>query len=36
MRMISKKHGRSTDTSFDHEYTDWFKLKIFLEVMLKV
>ena len=35
MRLISKKHGRSTDTSGDHEYTDWAKLKVFLENMLK-
>ena len=36
MRLITKRHGGNTDTSLDHEYTDWFKLKIFLEIMLKV
>ncbi len=27
MRMIAKKQGGSTDTSQDHEYTDWEALK---------
>jgi len=34
MRMIAKRHGESTDTSSDHEYTDWDKLKIFLGKIL--
>jgi menaquinone-dependent protoporphyrinogen oxidase len=35
MRVIAKKHGESTDTSTDYEYTDWAKLKLFLAIMLK-
>ena len=35
MRMIAKRHGENTDTSGDYEYTDWSKLKVFLEKMLK-
>ncbi|MCB0373087.1 MAG: hypothetical protein KDD31_08775 [Muricauda sp.] len=27
MRMIAKKQGGATDTSKDHEYTDWGKVK---------
>lgn len=27
MKNIAKKEGESTDTSHDHEYTDWDKLK---------
>lgn len=27
MRMIAKKQGGATDTSKDHEYTDWDKVK---------
>jgi menaquinone-dependent protoporphyrinogen oxidase len=34
MRMIAKRHGESTDTSADHEYTDWPKLKTFLGKLL--
>ena len=30
MRVIAKRHGESTDTSTDYEYTDWEKLKLFL------
>lgn|SRR5690606_30385706 len=30
MRMISKKEGGSTDTTRDHEYTDWDKVKSFV------
>jgi len=35
MRMIAKRTGRKTDTSTDYEYTDWTKVKAFLERMLK-
>ena len=35
MRMIAKKEGRDTDTSGDYEYTDWAKVKAFLNRMLK-
>jgi menaquinone-dependent protoporphyrinogen oxidase len=35
MRLIAKKHKGNTDTSSDHEYTDWYKLKVFLDTMLK-
>jgi menaquinone-dependent protoporphyrinogen oxidase len=35
MRLIAKRHGENTDTSGDHEYTDWTKLKAFLEKMVK-
>jgi menaquinone-dependent protoporphyrinogen oxidase len=35
MRLISKKHKGATDTSSDHEYTDWYKVKVFLETMVK-
>jgi menaquinone-dependent protoporphyrinogen oxidase len=34
MRMIAKRHGESTDTSNDHEYTDWPKLKSFINKLL--
>ena len=34
MRMIARRHGESTDTSADHEYTDWTKLKSFLGKLL--
>ncbi|MEQ5792474.1 hypothetical protein J4E06_15515 [Muricauda sp. NFXS6] len=30
MRMIAKKEGGSTDTSRDHEYTDWNNVKTFV------
>ncbi len=30
MRMIAKKQGGSTDTSQDHEYTDWEETKAFV------
>jgi menaquinone-dependent protoporphyrinogen oxidase len=29
MKMISKKEGRTTDTSRDHEFTDWNAVKAF-------
>ncbi len=29
MRMIAKKQGESTDTSTDHEYTDWDQVRTF-------
>lgn len=35
MRMIAKTKGEDTDTSTDHEYTEWSKLKVFLENMQK-
>lgn len=31
MRMISKKSGGDTDTSHDHVYTDWDRLKTIIE-----
>ena len=31
MKQISKKEGGSTDTSCDHEYTDWTSVKRFAE-----
>jgi menaquinone-dependent protoporphyrinogen oxidase len=34
MRIIARRHGESTDTSTDHEYTDWTKLKLFLNKLL--
>jgi menaquinone-dependent protoporphyrinogen oxidase len=34
MKHISKKEGRSTDTSQDHEYTDWDKVTQFTEQFL--
>lgn len=36
MRMIAKKQGGSTDTTEDHEYTDWKKLEAFLKEFLAV
>jgi|SRR6185312_8521379 len=35
MRMISKRSGGQTDTSGDYEYTNWDKVKGFLEKVLK-
>jgi menaquinone-dependent protoporphyrinogen oxidase len=35
MRMIVKRRGGNTDTSGDYEYTDWTKMKSFLERVLK-
>jgi menaquinone-dependent protoporphyrinogen oxidase len=35
MRMIQKRKGGNTDTSGDYEYTDWTRLKVSLEKMLK-
>jgi menaquinone-dependent protoporphyrinogen oxidase len=35
MRMISKREGGSTDTSQDHEYTDWVGLERFTEKLLQ-
>ena len=35
MRRISKKLGRATDTSRDHEYTDWQAVNQFTEAFLK-
>ena len=34
MKHIAKKEGRSTDTSQDHEYTDWDKVTQFTEQFL--
>lgn len=31
MRMIAKKEGRTTDTSSDHEYTDWNAVREFVK-----
>jgi menaquinone-dependent protoporphyrinogen oxidase len=35
MRLIARRKGENTDTSTDHEYTDWVKLNAFLEKMLR-
>jgi menaquinone-dependent protoporphyrinogen oxidase len=35
MRMIAKRKGDDTNTSEDYEYTDWSKVKAFLNRMLK-
>lgn len=34
MRMIAKNSGGNTDTSDDYEYTNWIKVKAFLQKML--
>ena len=34
MKMISKKEGGNTDTSRDHEYTDWDEVKRFTETFM--
>jgi menaquinone-dependent protoporphyrinogen oxidase len=34
MKMISKHEGGSTDTSRDHEYTDWENVKRFAETFI--
>lgn len=36
MRLIAKKEGGNTDTSHDYEYTDWDKLKAFLDKILEI
>ena len=36
MRRISRAHGRSTDTSRDHEYTDWTEVEQFARALLEV
>ena len=36
MKLISKREGGSTDTSHDHEYTDWESVKRFAEKFLLV
>ena len=35
MRRIAKKEGGDTDTSRDHEYTDWVQVTRFAEKFLK-
>jgi menaquinone-dependent protoporphyrinogen oxidase len=35
MKHISKTEGVSTDTSRDHEYTDWIALDAFIDAVLK-
>ncbi len=35
MRTIAKRGGGDIDTRHDHEYTDWEKVKAFLDNMLK-
>ncbi|HXH19126.1 MAG TPA: menaquinone-dependent protoporphyrinogen IX dehydrogenase [Chitinophagales bacterium] len=35
MKMISKKEGRTTDTSQDYEYTDWNAVKMFVTEFAK-
>ena len=34
MKQISKREGGSTDTSCDHEYTDWAEVERFVEAFL--
>ncbi|HET9978477.1 MAG TPA: flavodoxin domain-containing protein [Burkholderiaceae bacterium] len=34
MRMIARQRGRSTDTSQDHEYTDWDDVEAFVDEFL--
>jgi menaquinone-dependent protoporphyrinogen oxidase len=34
MRMIARSHGQSTDTSQDHEYTDWNDVEAFVDEFL--
>ena len=34
MKMISKQEGGNTDTSHDHEYTDWENVKRFAETFM--
>jgi menaquinone-dependent protoporphyrinogen oxidase len=36
MKQISKKEGGSTDTSRDHEYTDWKSVERFAENFLVI
>ena len=36
MKLISKREGGSTDTSHDHEYTDWESVEQFAETFLLV
>lgn len=36
MRLIAKHEGGDTNTSEDYEYTDWSKLKTFLDKMLEM
>jgi len=36
MKRISRKEGRSTDTSRDHEYTDWAAVEAFGEAALEL
>ena len=36
MRRISGKTGRSTDTSRDHEYTDWAQVQAFAESIVSL
>jgi menaquinone-dependent protoporphyrinogen oxidase len=36
MRMIAKREGRNTDIKTDYEYTDWTKVKAFLDRILNV
>ncbi len=35
MRMIAKREGHQTSTKEDYEYTDWVKVRAFLNRMLK-
>jgi menaquinone-dependent protoporphyrinogen oxidase len=35
MKLIARKEGGSTDTSQDHEYTNWDKVTQFVELFLK-
>ncbi|MFZ2651901.1 MAG: flavodoxin domain-containing protein [Burkholderiaceae bacterium] len=34
MRMIARQRGQSTDTSKDHEYTDWDGIEVFIDEFL--
>ena len=36
MKLISKREGGSTDTSHDHEYTDWESVEQFAETFFQV
>lgn len=36
MKMISKHEGGNTDTSHDHEYTNWESVKLFTEDFLRI
>jgi hypothetical protein len=35
MRLRARRHGTSTDTSCDHEYTDWEALDRFVDEFIE-